>query len=79
MYLVVYYEYFFSLFASLILISYPYLFLDGVHLANQHYRVCMRRGNGKEDSDGDVIGSEFKWTEKTTGWSILIFQKGKKK
>ena len=21
---------------------------DGVHLANQHYKVCFRRGNGKE-------------------------------
>ena len=22
--------------------------LDGTHLANQHYKVCFRRGNGKE-------------------------------
>ena len=24
------------------------MFLDAVHLANQHYKACVRRGNGKE-------------------------------
>ena len=24
------------------------VFLDAVHLANQHYKACIRRGNGKE-------------------------------
>ena len=27
---------------------YIIVFLDAVHLANQHYKACVRRGNGKE-------------------------------